>query len=136
MHNESFLFQLSLILKGVKCLLELDSVASEDCYILEKLLEKDTSLTHLIIGTVQQPTLIKRAIQKNFKLTYVRIRNLDNESINMCINRNINYSICKESLSIFTSLSGIPTELNDVVNKETLHQCYYAIPRNYTYIKY
>ena len=136
MPNESFIFQISLILKGVKCLLERDKIDNEECAILEQVLAMDTNLTHLIIGHVQNPKSIVAAIQKNFKLVYVRIGNIDKNIVNMYINRNINYSICKESLTVFTSLSNIPPELNDIVYNESLILCNHTIPVNYNFVEY
>jgi hypothetical protein len=136
MTNESFNFQISLILKGVKCLLEVDNIDNEESSILEKVLAMDTNLSHLIIRRVENPNLIIRAIEKNFKLIYVRINNMDKNTINMYINRNINYSICKESLILFTNLSNIPLELNDLVYNQTQRLCYHKIPTDYNFVKY
>jgi hypothetical protein len=133
---KSFNFQISLILKGVKCLLEVDNIDNEESSILEKVLAMDTNLSHLIIRRVENPNLIIRAIEKNFKLRYVRINNMDKNTINMYINRNINYSICKESLILFTNLSNIPLELNDLVYNQTLRLCYHKIPTDYNFVEY
>ena len=135
MLSNSFNLQISLILKNVKCLLDTDYIDNAECSILAKVLTLNTSLTHLIIGRVENPELLINAIHNNFNLIYINC-NLDKTITDIYVNRNINYNEIKDSLDMFANISNIPPELIDIIYEKALIYCCYRIPKHFVYLKY